>query len=56
MKSFKFSGKWWLLGWRLRVGTPLLRSQWPPVSGVTADEVAHITAYVRKQQRMVGIQ
>ena len=27
----------------------------PPVPGVTADEVAHITAYVRQQQRGVGI-
>ncbi len=27
----------------------------PPVSGVSADEVAHITAYVRQQQRLVGI-
>jgi mono/diheme cytochrome c family protein len=28
----------------------------PPVKGVTPDQVAHITAYVRSQQRMVGIQ
>ncbi|MEN9889133.1 MAG: hypothetical protein RL559_1170 [Pseudomonadota bacterium] len=28
----------------------------PPVPGVSADEVAHITAYVRQQQRAVGIQ
>lgn len=27
-----------------------------PVAGVTPDEVAHITAYVRKQQRSVGIE
>ena len=27
----------------------------PPVAGVSADEVAHITAYVRQQQRLVGI-
>lgn len=26
-----------------------------PVEGVTADEVAHITAYVRMQQRKAGI-
>lgn len=26
-----------------------------PVPGVSADEVAHITAYVRQQQRAVGI-
>lgn len=131
MKSFKFSGKWWVLGWSLLICAPLALSQmkplaepskglmpnpgqgkklyekncaschgmdlkgsdkgppflhpvyvpshhgdasfqaavqrgtrahhWkfgdmPPVSGVTADEVAHITAYVRQQQRMVSIQ
>lgn len=28
----------------------------PPVAGVSADDVAHITAYVRQQQRLVGIQ
>lgn len=28
----------------------------PPIPAVTPDEVAHITAYVRQQQRMVGIQ
>lgn len=27
----------------------------PPVQGVSPDEVAHITAYVRQQQRAVGI-
>lgn len=27
-----------------------------PVAGVTPDEVAHVTAYVRKQQRRVGIE
>lgn len=27
----------------------------PPVQGVSPDEVAHITAYVRQQQRRVGI-
>ena len=27
----------------------------PPVQGVSADDVAHITAYVRQQQRLVGI-
>jgi mono/diheme cytochrome c family protein len=27
----------------------------PPVAGVSADDVAHITAYVRQQQRLVGI-
>lgn len=27
----------------------------PPVQGVNADDVAHITAYVRMQQRRVGI-
>ena len=26
-----------------------------PVPGVTPDDVAHITAYVREQQRRVGI-
>lgn len=28
----------------------------PPVQGVSPDDVAHITAYVRQQQRLVGIQ
>jgi mono/diheme cytochrome c family protein len=28
----------------------------PPVQGVTADDVAHITAYVRQKQRQAGIQ
>lgn len=28
----------------------------PPVAGVSPDDVAHITAYVRQQQRRVGIQ
>ncbi|MBI1904787.1 MAG: cytochrome c [Rhodocyclales bacterium] len=28
----------------------------PPVPGVTPDDVAHITAYVRMQQRKAGIQ
>ena len=28
----------------------------PPVQGISPDEVAHITAYVRQQQRLVGIQ
>jgi mono/diheme cytochrome c family protein len=28
----------------------------PPVKGLSADDVAHITAYVRQQQRRVGIQ
>jgi hypothetical protein len=27
----------------------------PPVSGLSADDVVHITAYVRQQQRKVGI-
>jgi hypothetical protein len=27
----------------------------PPVPGVTPDDVAHITAYVRAEQRKVGI-
>jgi mono/diheme cytochrome c family protein len=27
----------------------------PPIQGVSPDEVAHITAYVRQQQRLVGI-
>jgi mono/diheme cytochrome c family protein len=27
----------------------------PPVGGISADDVAHITAYVRQQQRSVGI-
>ena len=27
----------------------------PPVAGVSADDVAHITAYVRQKQRAVGI-
>lgn len=27
-----------------------------PVPGISPDEVAHITAYVRQQQRLVGIQ
>mgnify|MGYP000617905586 CR=1 FL=1 len=27
----------------------------PPVSGVSADDAAHITAYVRQQQRQAGI-
>lgn len=27
----------------------------PPVQGVSADDVAHITAYVRQQQRLIGI-
>lgn len=26
-----------------------------PVAGVTADDVAHITAYIRKEQQQVGI-
>ncbi len=28
----------------------------PPVPGISPDEVAHITAYVRVEQRKVGIQ
>ncbi len=28
----------------------------PPVSGLTPDEVAHVTAYVRAKQRQAGIQ
>lgn len=28
----------------------------PPVQGLSADDVAHITAYVRQQQRLAGIQ
>ena len=28
----------------------------PPVQGVSPDDVAHITAYVRQQQRLAGIQ
>jgi cytochrome c len=28
----------------------------PPVQGLSADDVVHITAYVRQQQRLVGIQ
>jgi hypothetical protein len=27
-----------------------------PVKGVTPDDVAHVTAYVRAEQRKVGIQ
>jgi mono/diheme cytochrome c family protein len=27
----------------------------PPVPGITPDEVAHVTAYVRQSQRQVGI-
>ena len=28
----------------------------PPVQGLSADDVAHITAYVRQQQKLAGIQ
>jgi mono/diheme cytochrome c family protein len=28
----------------------------PPVPGLSSDDVAHITSYVRQQQRLVGIQ
>jgi len=28
----------------------------PPVQGLSADDVVHITAYVRQQQRLAGIQ
>jgi hypothetical protein len=39
---------------------PWRRSEWkfgdmPPVPGVTPDDVAHITAYVRMHQRKAGI-